>query len=142
MVDFLKKILNISKIFFKNLISFILFLPKLLTGLIIIAGIVIFLRFSSLDRPIDVEDGSALYIPMEGLIVEEKTSNTDLGDIFFQETNTPQIDLHQLLNAIEGSFHEGLVGPCSTTSQGVLGNLLSLTLFIVTCPTATMPRNG
>ena len=97
----MKKILNISKIFFKNLISFILFLPKLLTGLIIIAGIVFFLRFSSLDRPIDVEDGSALYIPMEGLIVEEKTSNTDLGDIFFQETNTPQIDLHQLLNAIE-----------------------------------------
>ena len=85
MVDFLKKILNISKIFFKNLLSFILFLPKLLTGLIIIAGIVFFLRFSSLDRPIDVEDGSALYIPMEGLIVEEKTSNTDLGDIFFKK---------------------------------------------------------
>jgi len=106
MVDFLKKILNISKIFFKNLISFILFLPKLLTGLIIIAGIVFFLRFSSLDRPIDVEDGSALYIPMEGLIVEEKTSNTDLGDIFFQETNTPQIDLHQLLNAIEGAKND------------------------------------
>ena len=106
MVDFLKKILNISKIFFKNLISFILFLPKLLTGLIIIAGIVFFLRFSSLDRSIDVEDGSALYIPMEGLIVEEKTSNTDLGDIFFQETNTPQIDLHQLLNAIEGAKND------------------------------------
>ena len=106
MVDFLKKILNISKIFFKNLISFILFLPKLLTGLIIIAGIVFFLRFSSLDRPIDVEDGSTLYIPMEGLIVEEKTSNTDLGDIFFQETNTPQIDLHQLLNAIEGAKND------------------------------------
>ncbi len=106
MVDFLKKILNISKIFFKNLISFILFLPKLLTGLIIIAGIVFFLRFSSLDRPIDVEDGSALYIPMEGLIVEEKTFNTDLGDIFFQETNTPQIDLHQLLNAIEGAKND------------------------------------
>ena len=106
MVDFLKKILNISKIFFKNLISFILFLPKLLTGLIIIAGIVFFMRFSSLDRPIDVEDGSALYIPMEGLIVEEKTSNKDLGDIFFQETNTPQIDLHQLLNAIEGAKND------------------------------------
>ena len=106
MVDFLKKILNISKIFFKNLISFILFLPKLFTGLIIIAGIVFFLRFSSLDRPIDVEDGSALYIPMEGLIVEEKKSNTDLGDIFFQETNTPQIDLHQLLNAIEGAKND------------------------------------
>ena len=106
MVDFLKKILNISKIFFKNLISFILFLPKLLTGLIIIAGIVFLLRFSSLDRPIDVEDGSALYIPLEGLIVEEKTSNTDLGDIFFQETNTPQIDLHQLLNAIEGAKND------------------------------------
>ena len=106
MVDFLKKIINISKIFFKNLLSFILFLPKLLTGLIIIAGIVFFLRFSSLDRPIDVEDGSALYIPMEGLIVEEKTSNTDLGDIFFQETNTPQIDLHQLLNAIEGAKND------------------------------------
>ena len=81
-------------------------MPKLLTGLIIIAGIVFFLRFSSLDRPIDVEDGSALYIPMEGLIVEEKTSNTDLGDIFFQETNTPQIDLHQLLNAIEGAKND------------------------------------
>ena len=106
MVDFLKKILNISKIFFKNLISFILFLPKLLTGLIIIAGIVFFIRFSSLEAPIDVEDGSALYIPMEGLIVEEKTSNTDLGDIFFQETNTPQIDLHQLLNAIEGAKND------------------------------------
>ena len=109
MVDFLKKILNISKIFFKNLISFILFLPKLLTGLIIIAGIVFFLRFSSLDRPIDVEDGSALYIPMEGLIVEQKTSNTDLGDIFFQETNTPQIDLHQLINAIEGAKNDNKI---------------------------------
>ena len=43
---------------------------------------------------------------MEGLIVEEKTSNTDLGDIFFQETNTPQIDLHQLLNAIEGAKND------------------------------------
>ena len=106
MIDFLKKILHISKIFFKNLISFILFLPKLLTGLIIIAGIVFFIRFSSLEAPIDVEDGSALYIPMEGLIVEEKTSNKDLGDIFFQETNTPQIDLHQLLNAIEGAKND------------------------------------
>ena len=103
MVYFLEKILYISKIFLKNLISFILFLPKFLTGLIIIAGIVFFFRFSSLDGPIDVEDGSTLYIPMEGLIVEEKASNTDLGDIFFQETNTPQIDLHQLLNAIEGA---------------------------------------
>ncbi len=106
MIDFLKKILHISKIFFKNLISFILFLPKLLAGLIIIAGIVFFIRFSSLEGPIDVEDGSALYIPMEGLIVEEKTSNTDLGDIFFQETNTPQIDLHQLLNTIEGAKND------------------------------------
>ena len=103
MVDFLKKILHITKIFFKSLISFILFLPKLFTVLIIIAGIVFFLQFSLLDGPIDVEDGSALYIPMEGLIVEEKTSNTDLGDIFFQETNTPQIDLQQLLNAIEAA---------------------------------------
>ncbi len=109
MVDFLKKILNISKIFFKNLISFILFLPKFLTGLIIIVGIVFFIRFSSLDGPIDVEDGSTLYIPMEGLIVEEKTSNTDLGDIFFQETNTPQIDLHQLLNAIEGAKNDNKI---------------------------------
>ncbi len=106
MVDFLKKILHITKIFFKNLISFILFLPKLFTVLIIIAGIVFFLQFSLLDGSIDVEDGSALYIPMEGLIVEEKTSNTDLGDIFFQETNTPQIDLHQLLNAIEGAKND------------------------------------
>ena len=106
MVDFLKKILHITKIFFKSLISFILFLPKLFTVLIIIAGIVFFLQFSLLDGPIDVEDGSALYIPMEGLIVEEKTSNTDLGDIFFQETNTPQIDLHQLLNAIEGAKND------------------------------------
>ena len=72
MVSFLKKILQILKSFLKNLISFILFLPKFLTGLIIIAGLVFFFRFSSLDQPIDVEDGSALYIPMEGLIVEEK----------------------------------------------------------------------
>ena len=72
----------------------------------LIAGIVFFIRFSSLEAPIDVEDGSALYIPMEGLIVEEKTSNKDLGDIFFQETNTPQIDLHQLLNAIEGAKND------------------------------------
>ena len=109
MVNVLKKILHISKIFFKNLISFILFLPKFLTGLIIITGIVFFLRFSSLDGPIDVEDGSVLYIPMEGLIVEEKTSNTDLGDIFFQETNTSQIDLHQLLNAIEGAKNDNKI---------------------------------
>ena len=106
MVDFLKKILHITKIFFKSLISFILFLPKLFTVLIIIAGIVFFLQFSLLDVPIDVEDGSALYIPMEGLIVEEKTSNTGLGDIFFHETNTPQIDLQQLLNAIEGAKND------------------------------------
>ena len=106
MVDFLKKILHITKIFFKSLISFILFLPKLFTVLIIIAGIVFFLQFSLLDGPIDVEDGSALYIPMEGLIVEEKTSNTGLGDIFFHETNTPQIDLQQLLNAIEGAKND------------------------------------
>ena len=106
MVDFLKKILHITKIFFKSLISFILFLPKLFTVLIIIAGIVFFLQFSLLDVPIDVEDGSALYIPMEGLIVEEKTSNTGLGDIFFHETNTPQIDLQQLINAIEGAKND------------------------------------
>ena len=109
MVSFLKKILQILKIFLKNLISFILFLPKFLTGLIIIAGLVFFFRFSSLDQPIDVEDGSALYIPMEGLIVEEKASNTDLGDIFFQDTNTPQIDLHQLLNAIEGAKNDNKI---------------------------------
>ena len=109
MVSFLKKILHISKIFLKNLISFILFLPKFLTGLIIIAGLVFFFRFYSLDQPIDVEDGSALYIPMEGLIVEEKASNTDLRDIFFQDTNTPQIDLHQLLNAIEGAKNDNKI---------------------------------
>ena len=105
----MKKILYISKTFLKNSISFILFLPKFLSGLIIIAGIVFFFRFSSLDRPIDVEDGSTLYIPMEGLIVEEKISNKDLGDIFFQETNTPQIDLHQLINAIEGAKNDNKI---------------------------------
>ena len=109
MVSFLKKILHISKIFLKNLISIILFLPKFLTGLIIIVGLVFFFRFSTLDGPIDVEDGSTLYIPMEGLIVEEKESNTDLGDIFFQETNTPQIDLHQLLNAIDGAKNDNKI---------------------------------
>ena len=109
MVFFFNKILYISKIFLKNLISFILFLPRFLTILIIIAGIVFFFRFSSLDGPIDVEDGSTLYIPMEGLIVEQKVSNTDLGDIFFQETNTPQIDLHQLLNAIKDAKNDNKI---------------------------------
>ena len=105
----MKKILYISKIFLKNLISFILFLPKFLTGLIIIVGIVFFFRFSSLNGPIDVEDSSTLYIPMEGLIVEEKASNTDLGNIFFQERNTPQIDLHQLLSAIESAKNDNKI---------------------------------
>ena len=40
---------------------------------------------------------------MEGMIVEEKTQNKDIRDILFQESNTPQIDFHQLLNAIDGA---------------------------------------
>ena len=84
-------------------------MPKFLTGLIIIVGIVFIFRFSYLNEPIDVEDSSTLYIPMEGLIVEEKASNTDLENIFFQETNTPQIDLHQLLNAIESAKNDNKI---------------------------------
>ena len=40
---------------------------------------------------------------MEGMIVEEKIRIQDIRDILFQETDTPQIDFHQLLNAIDGA---------------------------------------
>ncbi len=97
----LSKILDYFKIFMKFFINFILFLPKFFSGLIILAVIFISIRFIFLDRPVDVADGSILHIPMEGLIVEEKTEDKDIRDILFQESNTPQIDFHQLLNAID-----------------------------------------
>ena len=99
----LSKILDYFKIFMKFFINFILFLPKFFSGLIILAAIFFSIRFISLDRQVDVVDGSILHIPMEGMIVEEKTQDKDIRDILFQESNTPQIDFHQLLNAIDGA---------------------------------------
>ena len=99
----LSKILDYFKIFMKFFINFILFLPKFFSGLIILAVIFFSIRFISLDSPVDVVDGSILHIPMEGMIVEEKTQDKDIRDILFQESNTPQIDFHQLLNAIDGA---------------------------------------
>ncbi len=97
----LSKILDYFKIFMKFFINFILFLPRFFSGLIILAVIFFSIRFISLDSPVDVVDGSILHIPMEGMIVEEKTEDKDIRDILFQESNTPQIDFHQLLNAID-----------------------------------------
>ena len=92
----LSKILDYFKILMKFFINFILFLPKFFSGLIILAVIFFSIRFMSLDNPVDVVDGSILHIPMEGMIVEEKTQDKDIRDILFQESNTPQIDFHQL----------------------------------------------
>ena len=87
----LSKILDYFKIFMKFFINFILFLPKFFSGLIILAVIFFSIRFISLDSPVDVVDGSILHIPMEGMIVEEKTQDKDIRDILFQESNTPLV---------------------------------------------------
>ena len=105
----LKKIFYILNIIFKNLLNFIFFLPKLFTVLIILIAIISFIRFSSLEKSINVEDNSILYIPMEGLITEESNSNRDITDFFFQETNTPQIDFHLLLKAIKDAKEDNQI---------------------------------
>ena len=105
----LKKIFYILNKIFKNLLNFIFFLPKLFTVLIILIAVISFIRFSSLEKSINVEDNSILYIPMEGLITEESNSNRDITDFFFQETNTPQIDFHLLLKAIKDAKEDNQI---------------------------------
>ena len=101
MINILKKIYNISSVFFANLIKFILFIPRILSGLIILTIVVVLLKFSLIDDSKKVSEGTALYIPMEGFIVEEIKSEKDIRDLLFSENNIPQIDLHQLLDSID-----------------------------------------
>ena len=101
MINILKKIYNISSVFFANLIKFILFIPRLLLGLIIIFIVVVLLKSSLIDDSKKVYEGTALYIPMEGFIVEEIKSERDIRNLLFSENNIPQIDLHQLLDSID-----------------------------------------
>ena len=105
----LKKTFYILNIIFKNLLNFIFFLPKLFTALLILIAIISFIRFSSIEKSINIEDNSVLYIPMEGLITEESNSNRDITDFFFQETNTPQIDFHLLLKAIKDAKEDNQI---------------------------------
>jgi len=101
MINILKKIYNISSVFLANLIKFILFIPRLLLGLIIIFIVVVLLKSSLIDDSKKVYEGTALYIPMEGFIVEEIKSERDIRNLLFSENNIPQIDLHQLLDSID-----------------------------------------
>ncbi len=101
MINILKKIYNISSVFFTKLIKFILFIPRLLLGLIIIFIVGILLKSSLIDDSKKVYEGTALYIPMEGFIVEEIKSERDIRNLLFSENNIPQIDLHQLLDSID-----------------------------------------
>ena len=101
MINIIRKIYNISSVFFANLIKFILFIPRLLLGLIIIFIVVVLLKSSLIDDSKKVYEGTALYIPMEGFIVEEIKSEKDIRDLLFSENNIPQIDLHQLLDSID-----------------------------------------
>ena len=101
MINILRKIYNISSVFFANLIKFILFIPRLLLGLIIIFIVVVLLKSSLIDDSKKVYEGTALYIPMEGFIVEEIKSERDIRNLLFSENNIPQIDLHQLLDSID-----------------------------------------
>ena len=101
MINIIRKIYNISSVFFANLIKFILFIPRLLLGLIIIFIVVVLLKSSLIDDSKKVYEGTALYIPMEGFIVEEIKSERDIRNLLFSENNIPQIDLHQLLDSID-----------------------------------------
>ena len=101
MINIIRKIYNISSVFFANLIKFILFIPRLLLGLIIIFIVVVLLKSSLIDDSKKVYEGTALYIPMEGFIVEEIRSERDIRNLLFSENNIPQIDLHQLLDSID-----------------------------------------
>ena len=101
MINIIRKIYNISSVFFANLIKFILFIPRLLLGLIIIFIVVFLLKSSLIDDSKKFYEGTALYIPMEGFIVEEIRSERDIRNLLFSENNIPQIDLHQLLDSID-----------------------------------------
>ncbi len=97
----IKKLIATIYLILKRLIHFILFLPKLLSGIIILSIVIILLKFSLLNNSASFVEGSALYLPMEGFIVEEKISEKNIRELLFSENNTPQIDLHELLESIE-----------------------------------------
>ena len=97
----IKKILDIFFLILKKLTYFILFIPRILSGLIILTIVVVLLKFSLIDDSKKVSEGTALYIPMEGFIVEEIKSERDIRNLLFSENNIPQIDLHQLLDSID-----------------------------------------
>ena len=101
MIKILKYIYNLILLFFRNLINFILFLPKFLFGIIILVILVFLVRFSLTDNSHKLTNGTALYLPMDGYLVEEKVSSNDIKELLFSENNIPQIDLHQLLDSIE-----------------------------------------
>ena len=61
----------------------------------------VLLKSSLIDDSKKVYEGTALYIPMEGFIVEEIKSERDIRNLLFSENNIPQIDLHQLLDSID-----------------------------------------
>ena len=97
----IKKILDIFFLILKKLTYFILFIPRILSGLIILTIVVVLLKFSLIDDSKKVSEGTALYIQMEGFIVEEIKSERDIRNLLFSENNIPQIDLHQLLDSID-----------------------------------------
>jgi len=130
MMNILRKIYKIFLIFFSNLFRFILFIPRFVSSLIILSIVIVLLKFSLTDVPRKVAKGTALYIPMEGFIVEEKRSERDIRELLFSENNIPQIDIHQLIESIDRAKDDdnikGLVIELSDFLGGYPSELLKI----------------
>jgi len=106
MIKFLKDIYNLILIVFRNLINLILFLPRFLSGIIILVILIFLIQLSLSDNSKKLTNGIVLYLPLKGYLVEEKVSNNDIRELLFSENNIPQIDLQQLLGSIEHAKYD------------------------------------
>ena len=98
-----KQIKNSSIKIFKLLghgLSFLLLLPRVLFSLIFLLVIIAFIYGSIAGYQKDEPKDSALYIPLDGYLVEKSENINDLNDILFNQRQISQLQKSEIEDII------------------------------------------
>ena len=128
-----KQIKNSSIKIFKLLghgLSFLLLLPRVLFSLIFLLVIIAFIYGSIAGYQKDEPKDSALYIPLDGYLVEKSENINDLNDILFNQRQISQLQKSEIEDIISKAKNDsrikGLVINFSNFLGGYPADLLSL----------------
>ena len=128
-----KQIKNLSIKIFKLLghgLSFLLLLPRILFSLIFLLVIISFIYVSIAGYQKDEPKDSALYISLDGYLVEKSENINDLNDILFNQRQINQLQKSEIEDIISKAKNDsrikGLVINFSNFLGGYPADLLSL----------------